>query len=215
MKNLLTLSVLFAFFANGIAQKDSSFIYKHAIYESPLHIFAGKMKVDYEYFGLSKFYSLGGAFIYGSTVKKGEDWNNAPDITKNTIGLEVNNKFYTFPFTQGEHNFYINLVGFYHRLDFEYRGDVWAPTSVDGINIYNYKENVLVTPRSNRVGISPQFGYTYNDRRMIIDIYFGTYLFKDYVKNNIGNEELPLNAWKNAGLNSIFPTAGIKVGILL
>ena len=214
------ISILLLAFASShlFAQLDSTKIkYKHAFFESPLHLFTGKLKLDYEYFGLHDKYTIGGNVSFGSIIK---EQAGIPSITKETFGFEINNKLYAFPIDFNHRSFnhlnvYLNLGLQYQRLKFKYYGNVWQSFTEGETELYRYEENVLIEPYANRVGLVPQFGVVLNDRRLIFDIYFGASMYKDTIKNNIGSEDLPLNPWKGSGLNHIIPTGGIKIGVLL
>jgi hypothetical protein len=211
----LILSILILNAQGQTEEEKPKPLFKHALYESPLHLFAGKIKIDYENFNKHPFYTPGLSLIFGSTNMQKED---QPRIYKNTVGLEFNNKIYMKDISKWlsrNNSFYLNFVLSYSHMNFRYAGNEWTPYTENGIEYFELKEDVPIKPVADRIGFSPQMGYVVTNHRLILDFYFGAMIYKDFVRKEQEAVELPLNPFRNANLNSMMPQMGMRIGILL
>ncbi len=218
---VVIIACAFCLNSNAFAQikKDSvpkQKIYKHALFYNPLNLFIGRIKIDYENFALSDEYTLGASVTLGSAPRKVQKESTEIKVTKSIFGIEINNKMYLMPLSnmgkKSNLNMYLNLAPMYQRLEFEYFSEVWDTYFKNGILVYELNEEKKVTPRSNRIGLNPQIGFLYNNKKFALDFYAGLSLHKDYIKGDVGTIELPLNIIPKTTSNSS-PIAGIKIGL--
>lgn len=220
MKNgILKLGIgLFLCFAcSAYAQNDTLKPQKylhHYVSVSPLAIFSGIFRADYEYIFKDKQYALVVTGMSGSTIHTRASKN----FTRTSNGLEVGGKLYSGNINTMEPEdgiFYLAAGLRYQYLTFEYEDDVWKSQKDDSTGLYLYRlSRAKIYPKAHRFSIVPQIGLVLRYNRFMCDFYLGASLYREMIKGNEKNADLPLNNWSNVGMNHMTIFAGVKLGVV-
>lgn len=186
----------------------------HYVSVSPLAIFSGMFRADYEYIFKNKQYGIVATGLFGST----EHTKNDKKFIRTSSGLEIGNKLYSLNINNmkaGGSSFYINMGLRYQYLSFEYEDEVWRSSMDDSTGVPLYRlSKAKIYPKAHRFSLVPQTGFVIRNNRFLADFYFGVSLYREIIKGNENNIELPLNGWNNFGLHHSTIFAGVKLGVL-
>lgn len=169
--------------------------HKHAITVSSFHFVAGMLKVNYDFLGMSKHYSIGvSPFLIIVDSSSYTDMFGT-EVIKSSYGVDLNNKFYLHPnndLKEFKFNFYLNLAFRVQRMEFSYNKDIWTPFTTEGAEYYQLR-NRDITAVVDRFGFVPQIGTLVRLNRIQIEPYVGLNFFSDKENNNVGDAELRTN----------------------
>ncbi len=197
--------------------------YRNFITFSPMYLFLGGIKLDYEY----RFGSGMHGLVIAPTLYQSSS-NNSSIVADDSeswggLGINIGHKIYLVNELPKEDDYsshvYFSHGPFYQKSNINYLGDTWESAEYDGLQIVELV-NGKHTTTIDRYGYNFALGVqTTMDNRLVVDFYMGIGIRRavySYSSEEFSNGDYQFDeVWLSPGYQGTVFNLGFKIGIAL